>query len=374
MAVALAAAGHELQIIVPWRDNLPPKTADASVTVHWTRYAPVKGLNLIGHGRSLRNDMQLRRGVFTAIPFFLFAALAKAIPIIRRWQPEVVHSHWALPSGVVGALSAMIAGAPHVVSLHGSDLFVANSRSIFRSAARFVFRNASQVIACSQYLAEQAIALGAEASRVHFVPYGVDELRFAPADDGAGPLSAPVVLAAGRLVEKKGFRLLIEHADSFLDSHPDAELWIAGDGDQRSELEELIGKKTPAIASRIRMLGNVDWGSMPDMLRRASVFVMPSIRDSLGNQDGLPNVVLEAMSCGRTVVASDLGGISSLIEHDITGILFPAGDGTQLAREVNDLLADRAKAARLGAAAAERVRAHHTWRAYAQTIERLYLA
>ena len=371
IARALAANGHELQIIVPQRDEMPLTTHERGITVHWTRYAPFPALNAIGHGRSLQSDTRLRRVAFAALPLFLVAASLKAAAIVRQWKPAVIHSHWVLPGGLVGAAAAKALGIPHAVNLHGSDIFVANSRAAYRSVVRWVFRNTRHVIACSSYLAGQAILLGSDPARTHFLPHGVDSAIFEICKRLPAHTESPVVLAAGRLVEKKGFRILIEHADIFLNAHPCAQLWIAGEGDDRAVLEKVIAARPRAIGERIRLLGNVEWSRMPGLLSRASVFVMPSIRDSQGNQDGLPTVVLEAMSCGVAVVTSDIGGASALIEDGVSGFVVPAGDGVRLAAVITTLLADSELRDRIGSASGDLVRSKYSWSAVAQQMERI---
>ncbi len=374
IARALAEDGHELQIIVPSRDGAPAETRESGILVHWTRYAPFSALNVIGHARSLKNDMRLRASAFAALPFFLAAAYRKASEIARAWKPEVAHSHWVLPSGLIGGAIARRYGIPHVISLHGSDVFVANSSRIFGAIAGRTLRGARAVTACSPYLAKEAARHGSDARRVRFLPYGVDTMRFATNAENVPGNPAPIVLAIGRLVEKKGFRLLIEQAPLFLAPDGRAELWIAGEGDDRPALEAARDGLGPSIGQRVKLLGPIDWIRIPGLLCQAAVVVVPSIRDKSGNEDGLPNVVLEAMSAGRAIVASDVGALSLVITDGETGRIVPAGNGAALGRAIHDLLRDPAEAARLGKSAARAARANYSWSAYARELEALYVS
>lgn len=372
IARALVAEGHEVRIIVPSRAGMPATSTEPGIRVDWVRYAPLQRLNVIGHGRSLQNDALLRSSVYAALPLFLVAAYARALAIIREWKPAVVQSHWALPGGLVGALAAKSSGLPHVVSLHGSDVYVASSKAAFRAVARWVFRNSRAVTACSPYLAEQAVQLGARRGSAHFLPYGVDPVQFR-ARDGRVPMESPrVVLAVGRLVEKKGFRVLIEHAGVFLGTNPDIQLWIAGEGDDRVTLERKIAALPDEQSRRVKLLGRVEWQRMPDLLRRAAVFVMPSVHDSHGNQDGLPNVILEAMSCGAAVVATEIGGASDVIENGRTGMIVSSSDGPGLGRTIAELLSDPDRRDSIGAAASDLIRSRYTWQAMASRLEMIF--
>jgi glycosyltransferase involved in cell wall biosynthesis len=253
-------------------------------------------------------------------------------------------------------------------------MYVANARRSYQAAARWVFRSAKHVTACSNYLAERAIHLGVSRERVHFLPYGVDSTLFRARDSGTAINPFPVVLAVGRLVEKKGFRILVDCANGFLDTHPEAELWIAGEGDDRSALEEAISRKPPGLAERIKLIGRVEWPRIPELMRQASVCVVPSINDTRGNQDGLPNVVMEAMSCGAVVVATDIGGASAVIESGATGFIVPAGDGARLAEAISMVLSNIEMRDRVGAAASAMIRSRHTWHIVAEQLETMFRA
>ena len=137
-----------------------------------------------------------------------------------RWRggigATVMHGHWVIPGGVTAAAAAP--ALPLVISLHGSDVYIAETLAPARFAARRAFRRAGFVTACSDDLADRAIALGADRSRLETVPYGVDVDRFRP---NAASRAArrrelsvgdrvPLLFAAGRLVRKKGFEYLID--------------------------------------------------------------------------------------------------------------------------------------------------------------------
>src|SRR5262249_42644184 len=149
---------------------------------HFYRYAPLSSLNVFGYATAMRADVRLRTAAYIAAPLALAAGWRTARAVARRHHATIVHGHWVIPGGATAAAAA--SGLPLVISLHGSAVSVAETLAPARIAARWAFRRAAWVTACSDDLARRAVALGAEASRIETVPYGVDASRFRP--DPAG--------------------------------------------------------------------------------------------------------------------------------------------------------------------------------------------
>jgi glycosyltransferase involved in cell wall biosynthesis len=194
----------------------------------------------------------------------------------------------------------------------------------------------------------------------------VDVQAFAPsAADPAlraslGPESV-LVLAVGRLVEKKGFRYLIEAAAQV----PSIRVVIAGEGDLRSELE----RRARELGAPVAFLGSVERSRLTALLATVDIVVVPSVVDSAGNVDGLPNTLLEALAAGRAVVASRVAGIPDVIDDDVNGVLVPERDPAALAAAVRRLVDDSAARRRLGSCARADALARLTWEQHAAVLE-----
>jgi glycosyltransferase involved in cell wall biosynthesis len=368
IACGLADLGHEVRVLTPERTGAPAQTNEGGVPVDWVRYAPHNTLRIIGHAQSLQDDVRLKRAAYLALPLYMQATLAHANQLCQTWRPQVIHAHWVIPGGLLGALLARRHKLPLVISLHGSDIYLARKSPLFGRVARWAFQQAHGVSACSQNLFDSAIHLGAPLNRTRIIPYGVDTEQFAPA---LRPGSPPVVLAAGRLVAKKGFEHLIAAAPAILASCPTAEIWISGEGDHRAHLEKQCRALPQAAQSHIKLLGHRAWSDMPDVLRQASVFVLPSVRDEAGNEDGLPNALLEGIASGLGIVASHLAGVPSVVQHEQSGLLVPPGDEAALAQAVIRLLQDHTLRERLGGAARRFAETELSWRTAAQRFEAL---
>lgn len=370
----LGRLGHEPHVLAPYDPSVSPDHGQPHLE-HF-RYLPVAAWHQLGYGLALDDDRRLRRNAYATVPWYLAGATLALVRLVRRVKPEVLHCHWVIPNGPVAALVSALTGVPLVMTLHGSDVYVAERLAVARPLASWALRRAALVTACSPDLAERAAGLGATPERVVTIPWGADPDLFG-AGDGAGWRSrheilpnATVVLAAGRLVEKKGIEYLVRSAPQVLARHPDTIFVVAGDGPLLRPLQQLAASFE--VAHAFRFAGRVPWGQMPDVLHAANVFVAPSVRDRDGNVDGLPTVVLEAMASGLPVVASDLAGIPLVIEDGIAGWLVPPADVPALAQAVERLVEDSAIRTRMGQQGRQRVERELNWTAVATRFAELF--
>jgi phosphatidyl-myo-inositol dimannoside synthase len=373
IATHVAARGHEVHIVAPWHPLVQRGREERGVFFHFFKYAPVPALNVFGYAAGMRADVRLRGAAWIAAPLALAAGWFKALRVARKRRATLVHAHWVVPGGAIGAAAAP--ALPLVVSLHGSDVFVAERVRPARGAARAVFGRAGFVTACSADLARRAVALGATPDRMEVVPYGVDTMRFKPDPDARAAHraqlglrdDAPLLFTAGRLVRKKGFEYLI---DALSKMPAEATLAIAGTGDLGAELEARA--RDAHVADRVRFLGNVTQDAVGSWFAAADVAVIPSVRDDSGNVDGLPNTVLEALATGTPVIATPAGGIGAVITDGATGLLVRERDPDALASAAGALLRDRGRGTALGRAAREMVDRRFGWAAAAERFEAAY--
>ena len=216
----------------------------------------------------------------------------------QRFRPDVVYAHMLVPAGLAAALSTR---TPLVVTAHGQD--VANIGRIrgVRSATRLVCRRAAAVICVSDYLRRKLEARVPEArGKTSVIDCGVDLNRFAVEPAPPGPTA---YLFVGSLTERKNVERLVAAFASLQDDR--ATLTIVGDGPLRSRLE---GR------DRVSVVGALPHDEIAARIAAAHVVCQPSLVEPFGQ------ALLEAMACGRTVVATCVGGASELVP-DGAGIL-----------------------------------------------------
>jgi len=377
IARGVAARGHEVHMVLPWHPRLARGAEEDGVRFHPFRYAPTANLNVFGYAEALRADVNLRFSAFAVAPLALVAGWFMARRVARQFDATVIHGHWVIPGGAIAA--AACPGVPMVVSLHGSDVYVAERSPIARRVARSVFRRAGWMTACSDDLRTRAVALGADPERSETVAYGVDADRFRPNPEARARIRAqvgvregdPLLFAAGRFVRKKGFEYLIDAVARLAPRWPALRLVIGGAGDLDRELRERAIRQ--GVAGQVIFPGVLSQDAVADYLAAADLAVVPSVRDDAGNVDGLPNVVMEALSSGTPLVTTTAGGIASVAHGDVNAALVVERDVDGLARTIDRLLGAPDTRAGLGAAAREGVVREHSWARVAEAFERAYL-
>jgi len=376
IAQGIAARGHEVHLVAPWHPKWNRPKIDRGVHFHLFHYAPVEALNTFGYAEGMRADVRLRASAIAVAPLAVLAGWFKALRVAQKTRATIVHAHWVIPGGIIGAAAA--GSIPLVISLHGSDVFVAERHPIARLAARSAFRRARWVTACSEDLRSRASAIGADPVRSNVIPYGVDSERFRPDADlrarGREMLgiadNVPLIFAVGRLVKKKGFEYVIDAAAMLNARQPQLRVAIAGDGDLDAALR--VRAQAAGLGDSVQFLGVVSHDVVPTLLAAADVAVAPSVHDDAGNVDGLPNTVMEIMASGTPLVATPAGGIGAVATDGVTARLVAERDVRALASAMDELLRDRSAATLIGRQARDFVCRHHSWARVAEDFEAVY--
>lgn len=274
-----------------------------------------------------------------------FQAFAQAVYLARKLRADGaerlhLHSHFAHDPTLIAFLVGRLTGTPYSFTAHARDLYETPVRTLAERA-----RAATAVVTCcganAAYLRRVVPGAGGKVRVIH---HGVDATLFQP---GSGaPPSPPLILSAGRLVEKKGFGDLVR-ACALL--RPNAHVRILGDGPMQADLAQLVAEL--GLEERVWLGGCFTQAELARELHDASVFALTPVVTADGDRDGIPNVLLEAMAAGVAVVATDAGGIAEVVVDGRTGLLCPAGDVERIASSLARLLGDHRLRAGLGRAA-----------------------
>jgi glycosyltransferase involved in cell wall biosynthesis len=278
------------------------------------------------------------------------AAIAHFTRLVRRLRPNLIHAHSSKAGAIARLARLRHPGVPVIYTAHGyafaGHFARALERSGYREIERVLAPLASRVACVCQAEARLARAIG-PAGRVRVVYNGIGAAIPGPVDARVAELakSGPVVCALTGLRPGKGIETLIDALVEVLTRHPRAQVAIGGDG---PDLEVLSSRaRVRGVAHAVHFLGAV--ADPLSTLRGARLFVHPSLAESF------PYVILEAMTVGLPIVASDVGGVGEALTHGESGLLVPPGNPRALARALIDLLEDPDRGTRMGAAASVRV-------------------
>jgi glycosyltransferase involved in cell wall biosynthesis len=275
--------------------------------------------------------------------------------IIRQLRPDIVHAHSSKAGALVRLARIAHPTTPVVYTPHGyafaGHLAHRSERHLYRGIERVLAPLSSRVVCVCEAEASVARSIGAP-GRVRVVYNGIESAGEGPSDPRIAKLSlrGPVIGALTLLRPGKGLETLIDALPQVLAAHEDAQLAICGDG---PDLKALMAQaQTRGVGHAMHFLGP---SSDPlAVLRAIDVFVHPSWAEAF------PYVILEAMSAGRPVVATEVGGIGEALVDGESGMLVPKGDPDALAQALVGLLDDPRRRAQMGALARRRVDSHFT--------------
>jgi glycosyltransferase involved in cell wall biosynthesis len=272
--------------------------------------------------------------------------MVEALHVLKRTRElgiQHVHVHFATDSAVVALLMHRLGGPSYSITCHAKDIY--RSTVDFRFLDILVRNSAFVVTVCDANRHWMAERLSPEAmSKVRRLYNGIDLTRFVP--DGS-PREPEHVLGVGRLVEKKGFHVMVEALALLLRKGVDVRATLIGDGDQKQRLEQLIA--THGIGERVRLLGPRDQSEVRGYMSRATLMIQPCLVGDDGNRDALPTVLVESLAMGLPSISTPVTGIPEILDQGRCGVLVPENDVQATADAIESLLGDGARRARIAA-------------------------
>jgi glycosyltransferase involved in cell wall biosynthesis len=340
LARALMDAGAEVHVLAPAATGLAARDDIEGVPVQRVRYAREDRQVLAYDGtmvEAVRASWSGRLALLGLLWQMARAVRDAVVTARRAGTPyDVIHAHWWFPAG----LSAWHAGAggagmpPLVITMHGSDVRLAQRIIPSHWFLRRVLRRAVAVTAVSRWLARTAQALVPDV-HVHVAPMPVPVDRFVPPANAHAARDG--VLFVGRLNAQKGIADLLE---ALARTEAPVQCEVVGDGPDRQTLQSHA--QSLGIAHRLVWHGALPGEALPAHYRAALVTVMPS------REEGLGLVAVESQLCGTPVIGYDSGGLPDVVSAAAGGTLVPVGDIPGLAAAIDRLVGDPSEARRLG--------------------------
>jgi colanic acid/amylovoran biosynthesis glycosyltransferase len=269
------------------------------------------------------------------------------LPLIRQWQKS------------------------SLVSFHGADVLVDMQKPAYRRATEEMLSLVRRVLVRSESLRQAVIDLGCAPEKIEIQRTGIPLTDF-PFRERSFPGDGQWrLLQAGRLIEKKGLKTTLRAFAKFREEFPGARLTVAGEGTQLEELQSLA--RGLQITGAVDFVGFVSQEELHELFYSSHIFLHPSETGRDGNQEGVPNSMLEAMASGLSVFATRHGGIPEAVENNVSGILVNERDHRALGDALIDCATDSGGLVAMGRAASESVVKNFKQTEQTRRLEEIYL-
>ena len=254
--------------------------------------------------------------------------------LLKSKKIDHIHAHFATSATSVARLTSLFSGIPYSFTAHAKDIY---HKDVDLHDLRKKINDASVVITINDYNLKYLQKLFPDQSkRIIRIYNGLDLSNFEYTDNLEK--SNNEIVSVGRLVEKKGFEVLLDACYHIVNSGKKIHCSIIGTGALENKLQKKI--KELRLQDFVSLLGAIPREDMLERIRNASIFVVPSIISSDGDRDGLPTTLLESMAIGTPCISTDVTGIPEVIKDGVTGVMVSSDNPLKLAGAINNLLSD----------------------------------
>lgn len=267
--------------------------------------------------------------------------------LIRKKGVRHLHAHFACLGATAAMIISRFLNIPFSFTVHAHDLFAEDD------FLEEKLKEAKFIIAISDYNRNYLLGRFADipAEKIKVIHCGVDVEKFKPVDSRGGGVIK--ILSGGRLIEKKGFGYLIKACKLLIERGVKFRCEIFGQGPLKDSLANEV--RELGLEGAVHFTGAVTREELGQLLVESDIFVLPSIITDDGDRDGIPVVLMEAMSCGKAVISTDISGIPELISSGRDGILVAQKSEIELVKAILNLIEDKELRQRLEAKAREKV-------------------
>ncbi len=364
---ALAKHDCEVKVFCPiplsflWKYNeyksFPENMKYEGIKIHFVRYRRIPGK----YGHSISTYL-LAKNIYN-----------KLLPLIDDFNPDIIHAHWATPSGFVGLFLKKIINVPIVCNLMGSDINAYPNYDMYsKFLTRKVINESDRIISVSKSLKHKAEILGKPKYPIDVVYMGIDikdvyyDIRHRETIRKKYNISAQekIVMFVGNIATSKGIWELLKVFIKINKDDKNVKLFLVGSGKALNSAKNYC--TTNKINHRVEFIGRVLHKEISKWLSACDIFVLPS------HSEGLPNAVVEAMACRRPVIATRVGGIPEIIVNNKNGMLIPPKDVQELYNKIMLLCENNKRAEKIGNAGYSTIIEKLSWDKSAEHIIDIY--
>jgi glycosyltransferase involved in cell wall biosynthesis len=277
--------------------------------------------------------IEYRRIPYLRMIFYYVSGFLLTVYAMFKNRCNLIHVHWAIPTGLIGVLAGKLLKKPVVVTIHGSDLRMATERSSFLTKIfLYVCQKAKQIVCVSELQEKEIEKMGIRKEKMLTFPMGIDKSFFETGRNREEKLDREphTVLSNRNLLPLYNVSLLIRAIPTVLKEEPDTKFFIAGDGQERERLQREA--ENLKVSSFVEFLGRVPHEKMADLLAQAEIYVSTSL------YDGTSVSLLEAMGSGAFPIVTDIPANREWITNGQNGFLVPVEEEKYLASKIIDAI------------------------------------
>lgn len=354
--------------------NLPSD----KIVVIAPEYADTKKFDYSQSFTIIRKDLAARKPRPKLVKIFDTLKWASAISyvekIVKNHNIEMIQVGQILPLGTVALALKKKAKIPYIVYAHGLDIVVAQKFYRKKQLLRRIIKEASGIVANSNFTKDEIVKLGANPDKVivvypcpNLLPERVSEVETEQIITNNQLKGKKIILTVGRLIERKGHDMVIKALPEILKKVPNTVYVIVGNGPDKKRLETLVGQKK--LGEHVKFVSAVANKYLAGFYEVCDIFVMPNRQLTNGDVEGFGITFLEANSFGKPVIGGRSGGVPEAILDGRTGLLVDPANQAEIADSISQLLLDQARAERLGLQGLERVTEFFEWHIQTEKIK-----
>ncbi len=321
---------YPTHVLAPHDPNAATHEKMEAISVFRFPFFWPKSKQILANGKGMLANMRQSLLAKIQVPFLMLSGTIAFVRTLRKTKASIVNSHWLVPQGLISAFFKKRYGYFHAITIHAADVFLLARIPFGKLLTRFIVDNTDIFLPVSRKNQEVLESLASNKKfRSEILPMGVP-VQFFDSSEKTSPEDLDIdpdkknALFVGKITEKKGLPYLIRAFADWSKAEPDARLIVVGDGFMRSQCEEEANQLN--VADKISFVGMKSKEEVKNYLKNSDLLVVPSIIDSLGETEGAPVVVMEAMAAGKPIIASDVGGISDMVSDNLNGIIVQPKD------------------------------------------------
>ncbi len=341
LAKRLAANGINVHIITPNSQGTMREENIDGVIIHRFNFLPLK-YDKLTYGSGMAINLKKHFiAKFQLMPYIIFC-MYSFYNLHKKERFDLIHAHWAFPSGLIGTIIKNFNNIPLITTLHGTEIFLGDKYKIAGYLMKYCLKYSDAVIANSSYTMWKSKKIYEREYAV--IPMGVDVGKFSPLSakditklkEKCGFHGKKMLLTVCRLIERKGVKYILESLNYIKSSN--ICLIIVGIGPEKEKLSDyanqLIKKN---IALQIIFKNSLPEAEMIQIHQVCDIELLASIVDDTGETEGLGVVLIEGAACGKPLIGSNVGGISDVIVDGFNGYLVDQMNAKMIAEKIDNI-------------------------------------